>query len=151
MTGDSGGLTNNVGQYALEQYRQQGGGGLASLLTMGMSDIVAATKALSAASEAQALSVDPNVVDAMLRKLTEMQDSVEKIRRRADLLTTATPLGGGYAQEIGQVNAQLGDEVVNQVIPEMVKAIDDLKTQIDKSRSSYQNVDEAKAQTLNNL
>lgn len=34
MTGDNGGLTNDVGQYALEQYREQAGGGLASLFTM---------------------------------------------------------------------------------------------------------------------
>lgn len=151
MTGDTGGLTNDVGQYALEQYRQQGGGGLMSLFTMGMSDVVAATRALSAASEAQALSVDPNVVDSMVKKLTEMQDALDKIRNKAAVLTTRTPLGGGYAEEIGQVNGHLGEQVVNEIIPEMAKAIDELKVQIEKSRASYENVDEAKAQTLNNL
>jgi hypothetical protein len=151
VTGDNGGLTGDVGQYALQQYRQQGGGGLASLFTMGMSDVIAATKALSAASEAKALSVDPQAVDTMLKKLTEMQDALDKIVRSSMLLTSNTPLGGGYAEEIGGVNAQLGKQVLNEIIPEMTTAIDGLKSQIEKSRASYQNVDDAKAQTLNNL
>lgn len=112
---------------------------------------MAATKALSAASEAQALSVDPNAVDSMIKKLTEMQDALDKVRGKAALLSTRTPLGGGYAEDIGQVNGQLGEQVVNDIIPEMMQAIDDLKVQVEKSRASYQNVDEAKAQTLNNL
>ncbi|WP_447006570.1 hypothetical protein ACRAKI_08875 [Saccharothrix isguenensis] len=151
MTGDNGGLTGDVGQYALQQYREQGGGGLASLFTMGISDIVAATKALSAANEAQALSVDPQAVDTMLKKLTEMQDTLDKIQRHAFQLSNKTPLGGGYAEDIGIVNGQLGEQVIGEIIPEMVTAIDGLKAQIEKSRASYQNVDEAKAQTLNNL
>ncbi|MBB5808740.1 hypothetical protein F4560_008508 [Saccharothrix ecbatanensis] len=151
MTGDNGGLTGDVGQYALGQYRQQGGGGLASLFTMGMSDVIAATKALSAASEAQALSVDPQAVDTMLKKLTEMQDALDKIQRRSERLNMRTPLGGGYAEEIGAVNAQLGNQVTVEIIPDMVKAITELKVQIEKSRASYQNIDEAKAQTFHNL
>jgi hypothetical protein len=151
VTGDNGGLTGDVGQYALQQYRQQGGGGLASLFTMGMSDVIAATKALSAANEAKALSVDPNAVDTMLKKLTEMQDTLDEIQVDADLLTTRTPLGGGYAEDIGSVNAQLGRQVVDDVIPDMVKAIEGLKVEVEKSRASYQNIDEAKAQTFSNL
>ncbi|MDU0293596.1 hypothetical protein [Saccharothrix longispora] len=151
MTGGNGGLTGDVGQYALEQYRQDSGGGLAGVLTLGLSDVVAATRALSAASEAKALSVDPQAVDSMLRKLTEMQDALEKILRQAAQLTTDTPLGQGYAEEIGKVNSELGHQAVSEVIPDMVRAIEDLKVQIEKSRASYQNVDEAKAQTLNNL
>jgi hypothetical protein len=118
---------------------------------MGMSDVIAATKALSAASEAKALSVDPQAVDTMLKKLTEMQDTLDTIQRRSFQLSNKTPLGGGYAEEIGAVNGRLGEQVISEVIPEMVTAIDDLKAQIEKSRASYQNVDEAKAQTLNNL
>ncbi|MFD0202227.1 MULTISPECIES: hypothetical protein [Saccharothrix] len=151
MTGDNGGPTGDVGQYAFEQYREQNGGVLASLLTMGMSDIMAATKALAAASQAQALSVDPHAVDSMLKKLTDMQDALDQIQQEADLLTTQTPLGGGYAEEIGNVNAEVGQQVVNDVIPEMVKAIEDLKVQVEKSRASYQNVEEAESQTFNNL
>jgi hypothetical protein len=151
VTGDNGTPTAEVGQYAFEQYRQQAGGGLASLLTMGLSDIMAATKALAAASQAQALSVDPHVVDSMLKKLTDMQDALDGIALRAERLTMRTPLGGGYAEEIGTVNAQLGKQVTTEIIPDMVKAIEDLKVQIEKSRASYQNIDEAKSQTFNNL
>lgn len=151
MTGENSGPTGDVGQYAMEQYRQQAGGGLASLFTMGMSDIVAATRAVAAASEAQALSVDPQAVDSMLRKLTDMQDALDGIQQRAATLLTRTPIGLGYAEEIGNVNAQLGRQVVDDIIPEMVKAIEDLKDQIDKSRASYQNIDDTESQTFNNL
>jgi hypothetical protein len=151
VTGDSGGPTGDVGQYAFEQYREQGGGGLASLLTMGMSDIMAATKAVAAASQAQALSVDPAAIDSMLKKLTEMQDVLLTVQQRSRFLASETPLGGGYAEEIGQVNKELGRQVIGDILPEMTKAIDDLKVQIEKSRASYQNVDEAKSQTFDNL
>lgn len=151
MTGENGGLTGDVGQYALEQYRQDSGGGLAGVLTLGLSDVVAATRALSAASEAKALSVDPQAVDSMLRKLTEMQDALDAVRGKTAYLATDTPLGGGYADEIGKVNGQLGRQAVNEVIPDLVRAIDELKTQIDKSRASYHNVDDAESHTFTNL
>ncbi|QFZ17638.1 hypothetical protein [Saccharothrix syringae] len=151
MTGADKGPTGDVGQYAVEQYQQQGGGGLAGLFATGLGNIVAATRAVVAASEAQALSVDPHAVDSMLRKLTEMQDALDAVQQRADFLVTRTPIGLGYAEEVGDVNAQLGRQVVGDIIPEMVKAITDLKDQIEKSRNSYQNTDEAKSQTLNNL
>ncbi|MBP2334622.1 hypothetical protein JOF41_000800 [Saccharothrix coeruleofusca] len=152
MSADAG-STSDVGQYAMEQYReqQQGGGGLAGLLTLGVGQVVAAAKALAAATEAQALSVDPHVVDAMLKKLTDMQDALDQAVGRAHVLSANTPLGGGYAEEIGRVNRQLGEQAITGVIPDMVAAIEDLKTQIEKSRASYQNVDEAKGKTFDNL
>jgi hypothetical protein len=141
----------NVGQYAFEQYREQGGGGLASIFTMGMSDIVAATKAIAAATEAQALSVDPHIVDAMLKKLTEMQDAVGEIQLKARLLKTETKLGEGYARDISKTNQLLGEHVTNTQVPDMLKAINSLKVEIEKSRASYQNADGGQAGTFNNL
>ena len=140
-----------VQAYAFEQYRQQGGGSLMSLLTMGMSDVIAATRAIGAATEAQALSVDPHVVDTMLKKLTEMQDVLAKVRQRASVLTTATPLGCGYAEAVGEVNKQFGAQATGEVIPDLVKAIDSLKAEIEKSRTSYQNVDGGQSSTFEKL
>ena len=140
-----------VQAYAFEQYRQQGGGSLMSLLTTGMSDVVAATRAIGAATEARALSVDPHVVDTMLKKLTEMQDVLAKVRQRASVLTTATPLGGGYAEAVGEVNKQFGTQATGEVIPDLVKAIDSLKAEIEKSLTSYRNVDGGQSSTSENL
>ncbi|MFC5055538.1 DUF3558 family protein [Saccharothrix xinjiangensis] len=116
----------------MDQYRQQNGS-LAGLFTTGLSDIVAATKAVAAASEAQALSVDPHAVDSMLKKLTEMQDALAKVQRQSVQLSNKTPLGGGYAEEIGAVNGQLGEQVVGEIIPEMSRAIDDLDIEQEKA------------------
>ncbi len=124
---------------------------LTGLFTRGLGDIIEAAKAVSLAAETKALSIDPHVVDTMLKKLTDMQDALTDIQRKSSMLETKTPLGGGYAEEIGRVNGRLGEQVLRGIIPEMIEAIGDLKTQIDKSRASIQNVDEAIARTHDNL
>lgn len=141
----------SVGQYAFEQYREQGGGAFAGIFTTGLSDIVAATKAIAAANEAKALSADPNTIDATLKKLTEMQDELGGIREMTSLLNTETPLGGGYAEEVGRFNQQFGKQVVEKIIPDVVKALDNLKAEVEKSRDTYQNVDGGQAGTFDNL
>ncbi|XVV05812.1 hypothetical protein ACQPW3_10650 [Actinosynnema sp. CA-248983] len=151
MTGNSDGLTTSVGQYAFDRYSRHGGGGLLGLFTRGLADLSAATKALAAANEAHALAVDPHAVDTMIKKLTDMQDELANLQRRSNKLATRTPLGGGYAEEVGSVNGQLGHQVVGEIIPEMVNAIDALKEQVEKSRASYRNVEEANTGTYNNL
>jgi hypothetical protein len=140
-----------VQAYAFDQYRQEGGGSLMSLLTMGMSDVIAATRAIGAATEAQALSVDPHVVDTMLKKLTEMQDVLDQAIRQAARLAADTPLGGGYAEQVSAINRQVGQQAKDDVLPDLVKAIADLKAEIEKSRASYQNVDTGQSGTFNNL
>ncbi|ANZ38111.1 hypothetical protein BBK82_20635 [Lentzea guizhouensis] len=104
--------------------------------------MLAASKAVEVAVETQQLSVDPNLVDAMIKKLNEMRDELAKIRRKRDQLSLNMKIGGGYAMEIAKANTTFGQAAIKQ-IDDIDRAIESLKTQIEKSRASYKNVDEA--------
>ena len=146
MVEDGGTKLDNAGEYALEQYSQDSGAGWWSV---GLTSVTAATKALAAANEAHALSIDPHAVDSMLKKLTDMQDELAKPALQSMQVGYGTPLGRGYAEDIDQVNKQLGRYVFTDTIPKLTQAIDDLKAAIEKCRASYQNVDATNAVTIN--
>lgn len=116
----------------------------------GLSAIAEAGKAVAVAVETQQLSVDPHLVDAMIKKLTAMQDELEKISRKATNLSMDTKLGGGYAEAISQGNRTFGQEA-QKTLKDLAKAINDLKTQIEKSRASYHAVDQSKADSIKKI
>jgi hypothetical protein len=142
---DGSARIDNVGEFVLEQGGQESGWLLAGLV-----DIETATKALAAANEAHALSIDPHAVDSMIKKLTAMQDELDKVAGESSSIATDTPLGGGYANEVGRINHKVGTQVLTEIVPKLTQAIDDLKAEIDKSRKSYQTVDAASKNTLDN-
>jgi hypothetical protein len=145
---DSSVKLDNVGAYAFEKYSQESGAGW---WIVGLVNIQAATKAVAAATEAQALSIDPHAVDSMLKKLTEMRDEINKVAGKSTRIATDTPLGSGYAEEVGRLNRSLGEQVLSQMVPKLTEAIDDLKAEIEKSRASYHNVDVTYETTMNKL
>jgi hypothetical protein len=116
----------------------------------GLSAIMDAAKSVAVAVETQALSVDPHLVDAMLKKLGEMQDELGRIQRKREALSFKMKLGGGYAEHIAQSNTDFGNAALKQ-IEDVGRAIESLKTQIEKSRASYKNVDQAGADSLKKL
>jgi hypothetical protein len=116
----------------------------------GLSAIVNAAKSIAVAVETQALSVDPHLVDSMIKKLTEMGDALEKIGTQAQDLSMDTKLGGGYAEAISQNNRTFG-MTAQRTLTDLAKAIQELKTQIEKSRASYQAVDQSHADALKKL
>lgn len=118
------------------------GGSWTDIFGGGFKAIADASKAVAVAVETQQLSVDPQLVDTMIKKLTEMQDELGKILRKRGTLGLAMKLGGGYAEHIAQTNMNFGTAAVKQ-IEDVSHAIDSLKTQIEKSRASYQNADQA--------
>ncbi|MEV6718472.1 type VII secretion target [Lentzea sp. NPDC051208] len=126
------------------------GGAWDGIFGSGLSAVMDAGKAVAVAVETQQLSVDPHLVDAMIKKLTAMQDELDKVGRKSADLSTQTKLGGGYAESISQGNRTFGT-AAQQTIKDLVKAINELKRQIEKSRASYQNVDQAGADSLKKL
>lgn len=126
------------------------GGTWDGIFGSGLSAIMDAGKAVAAAVETQQLSVDPHLVDAMIKKLTEMGDALDKVAFRSADLSADTKLGGGYAEAISQGNRTFG-RAAQQTLKDIAKAIEQLKTQIEKSRASYQNVDQAGADSLKKL
>ena len=121
-----------------------------AVLGTGAADIAAAGKAVAAATGSGTFSVDPAVVDSMIKKLTEMVEELNSIRRRSRELSQDTKLGGGYAEVISKANSQFGETAATQ-IQDAIREINALKTQIEKSRASYQAVDQAHSDSLKNL
>ncbi|MFD4642866.1 hypothetical protein ACFWN2_36550 [Lentzea sp. NPDC058436] len=150
MTGQSS-AQESAQAYAMERYYAQSGGPLMGFMSGGVSTILAAAKSVEAAAEAGALQHDPEAVDSAIKKLDEFAAVLEKMVRRSDRLVTKTPLGGGYAEQIGQLNREIGQAAKSEVIPDLVKAIAELKAQLDKSRKSYRNVEESTSGTMNRL
>ncbi|TWP53434.1 hypothetical protein FKR81_05615 [Lentzea tibetensis] len=137
--------------YAFEQYNEQSGGSFMGFMTGGISTITAAVKSIAAANEAGALAADPHAIDSAIKKLDDFQVVLQKIATRARVLGTKTPLGGGYAEQVSKVNEEVGLLAQNAVIPDLVKAIEALKVEIEKSRKSYQAVEEGQSTTFNKL
>ncbi|MEU0882205.1 hypothetical protein ABZ345_26610 [Lentzea sp. NPDC005914] len=126
------------------------GGSWDGIFGGGLSAIVNAAKSVAVAVETQALSVDPHLVDSMIKKLTEMKDALDEVGRDAHNLSADAKLGGGYAEQISQGNRTLG-RAAQQTLKDVSKAIDDLKVQIEKSRASYKAVDQAHADSIKKL
>jgi uncharacterized protein YukE len=121
-----------------------------AVLGTGAADIAAASKAVAAATGSGMFSVDPAVVDSMIKKLRDIKDVLGEIQRRKTDLTADTKLGSGYAQSISEINKQFGQNAISQ-ITDIGKAIDSLIEQLEKSRASYRNVDQAHADSLKKL
>jgi hypothetical protein len=150
VTGESS-AQESAQAYALERFHAQAGGPLAGLMTGGVSTILAAARSVEAAAEAGALQHDPEAVDTAIKKLDDFANVLDRIRQRAARLATKTPLGGGYADQIGKLNEGIGEAARTDVIPDLIRAIGELKVQLDKSRKSYRNVEEGTSGTMNRL
>lgn len=126
------------------------GGTWDSIFGGGVGAIVEAGRAVAVAVETQALSVDPHLVDTMIKKLAEMQSVLQEVQFRSLDLSADTKLGGGYAEKISQNNRMFGQEG-QKTLKSVHDAIEALKTQIEKSRASYKAVDQAGADSLKKL
>jgi hypothetical protein len=121
-----------------------------AVLNTGAADIAAANKAIAAAAGSGTFAVDPVVVDSMLKKLLEIQDAVNGVRSNSSMLSQDTKLGGGYAVAISQINKDFG-RAATQQLDDVVREIESLRTQLEKSRDSYRNVDQTHSDSLKNL
>jgi hypothetical protein len=134
----------------LEREDEQPGARFPGFMT-GVETVEAAVTSVAAASEAGALRHDPETVGTAVKKLDDFQGVLRKILERSRVLATRTPLGGGYAHEVGEFNKRIGEVADTRVIPDLIKAIDELKTELNKSRRSYRNVEESTSGTMNRL
>ncbi|MET9224921.1 hypothetical protein [Lentzea sp. NPDC003310] len=119
-------------------------------LGTGVSDIAAASKAVAAGVGSGQFSVDPETVDRMVKKLMEMKDALMDVMRSRRQLTIDTKLGSGYAEVISENNKRVG-ETATQHVTDLSKALDSLIEQLKKSQATYQNADQAQADSLNKL
>lgn len=79
-----------------------------------------------------------------------MQEELDKISRRATALSADPMLGDGYAQQVSKDDMKFGREAT-ALLTDASRAIDSLKVQIEKSRASYRNVDEADSDSFKKI
>jgi hypothetical protein len=98
-----------------------------------------------------ALKVDPQTGDTTLKFLTEVQNMTAKMLRQTNNAAVRTPLGGGFAQEIGAFNQQLaagGSNSARDLLLKFSAELEQLKTAVAESMKSYAATESANARTL---
>lgn len=98
-----------------------------------------------------ALKVDPHTGEATLKFLNDIRDLVDQLSRTAGRVTVATPLGGGFGQEIGEFNQRLAAGGANSVREQLTtfrRELDRLTEAVTLSMRSYRTMDAAGAQAL---
>jgi hypothetical protein len=101
---------------------------------------------MSVPNDARAFAVAPELAADAFQRLSQLQDVVGEMVRQAKVLGRSVPLGGGYASEIGDFMAQYGiggDESAVDSLTSFGREIEDLKSQIDRAMSRYQDEDDA--------
>jgi hypothetical protein len=98
-----------------------------------------------------ALKVDPQTGGSTLKFLTEVQNMTAKMLRQTDNVSVRTPLGGGFAEEIGTFNQQLaagGSNSARELLLKFSEELEQLKRAVAESMKSYAATDSANAGTL---
>jgi hypothetical protein len=124
--------------YAQQQYAKENGGFFGAVVT--------AAESLAAAAQSGGFAVDGNTAQLINQKLSDIQDAVATAQSK--LLTlgqSTTPLGQGYAQQIGQRNTQIATGGAGSGLETLAKFsqhLDELKQTISSSVSHYQGADQ---------
>ncbi|EHR62180.1 hypothetical protein [Saccharomonospora cyanea] len=91
-------------------------------------------------------AVAPELAADTFAKLSEVQDAVGRMVRRAKVLGRSVPLGDGYAREIGEFMARYGIADTGSAVESLTRfgqEIESLKQRIDTALRRYDEQDRA--------
>ncbi|WP_158887310.1 hypothetical protein [Amycolatopsis anabasis] len=97
---------------------------------------------------ANAFAVAPELSADAFQQISRLQDVVGEMVRNAKVLGRTVPLGGGYADEIGNFMAQYGVGAHGSAVDSLTRfgrELETLKTNIAKAMRRYQDSDDAAA------
>lgn len=106
---------------------------------------------LLGAATSGALKVDPTTGETTLRFLNQVQDMVDTMVRRGGEVGVRTPLGGGFAGEIGTFNQRLasgGPNSANENLDAFRRELEQLKQAVLQSMESYLITEQNNARTI---
>ncbi|CAM2968649.1 hypothetical protein SAXI111661_10965 [Saccharomonospora xinjiangensis] len=89
-------------------------------------------------------AVDPELAADTFARLSEVQDTVGQLARRAAVLGRTVPLGDGYAREIGEFMATYGIADTGSAVESLTRfgqEIENLKQRIDTALRRYDDQD----------
>lgn len=96
---------------------------------------------LAAMSAAGQFAVSPDLAQAMSHQFDQILDTISEMQRNSFRLYSRMPLGGGYAEQISDMNVQLGNQAAT-VIADFKDQVLTLKEAVLKSVANYRAVDE---------
>lgn len=103
------------------------------------------------AASSGALQVDPSTGETTLKFLDQVRDMVDTMVRRSDEVGVKTPLGGGFADEVGTFNQRLavdGPNSAKEVLLTFRRELEALRGAVVESMAAYQSTDRANARTI---
>ncbi|WP_019812486.1 hypothetical protein [Saccharomonospora saliphila] len=95
-------------------------------------------------SGAAGFAVSPEAAEETFRRLSEVQDTVARMVRRAKVLGRSVPLGGGYAGEIGAFMARYGvsdGDSAAESLTRFGRELEELKSRIEVALRRYDDRD----------
>ncbi|WP_188316559.1 hypothetical protein [Solihabitans fulvus] len=148
MANQPGDATVQAAQMSAQQYAEQANRQLdspsdnAAFGIVGViQDFGARADGLAAAARAGQFAVSPDLAQAMAKQFDDMIDTISLMREKSRILTTKTPLGGGYADQIGDVNAKVG-QLAADLLTDFHKRVQGLRESVLKSVANYRSVDQ---------
>jgi hypothetical protein len=100
------------------------------------------------AAGAGAFAMEPDSAQAVMRRLTEVQDEVTKMKDQALRAAVDPKFGGGYAEDVGryvQDRAAGQSGSAEEVLTQFWEELEQLKTAIARSIGNYQALDDNSA------
>ncbi|OQO94069.1 hypothetical protein B1813_06085 [Saccharomonospora piscinae] len=98
---------------------------------------------------ADGFAVAPELAGDVFAKLSEVQDAVGRMVRRAQVLGRTVPLGDGHAREIGEFMARYGVDDSGSAVESLTRfgqEIAELKRRIEVALRRYDDQDAAAAE-----
>ncbi|MCP2163463.1 hypothetical protein [Goodfellowiella coeruleoviolacea] len=139
-------IDQEVQQYA-EQVKEDlsptTGGFLGGILD-GIGDISNKITAVAAAARAGQFAVSPDKAEAMTKELNNTLDTIDQMRSQVEVISRETPLGRGYAEQIGSTNASVGQTAAD-VLVEFAQRVATLRDSVRQSVANYRRVDDENA------
>ncbi|KAA9153774.1 hypothetical protein FPZ12_033545 [Amycolatopsis acidicola] len=99
-----------------------------------------------AGPSAGAFAVSPELAATAFAQLAQLQDTVGEMVREARVLARTVPLGGGYADEIGQFMARYGIDGPGSAGDQLARfgqQLEKLKGNITKALGQYRETDDS--------
>ncbi|AHH93835.1 hypothetical protein [Kutzneria albida] len=131
----------NTANYAQQQFSKENGADI-----FGFGAMITAMEGVAAAATAGSFAVDGNTAELINSKLSDIQNAVSAARATMANMQAATPLGQGYAQQIGNRNTQIavgGSGSAEETLAKFEQSLDELKRTIQTSVNNYHGADQA--------
>jgi hypothetical protein len=116
-------------------------GSVAGAMTGEVQRMTSHAQGLAAMAATGQFAVSPDLAQAMSQQFDQIIDTIDHMQRTSRALTVKMPLGGGYAEQISDMNVQLGQQSV-QVMSDFKDQIATLKEAVLQSVANYRSVDE---------